>query len=62
MKEEPHDAQDEVPDVVDQLSVQQDLPHGFVEGAHVAHDADQVDALEYHLGEQTFLIKTSFSF
>ncbi len=46
MHKDSEDAEDEVPDMVDQLSVQEDLPERLVEGAHVAHDADQVDSLE----------------
>ena len=40
--------------MVDQLRVQNDLSDRFVEGAHIAHDADQMDAFEYHLGTKTF--------
>ena len=52
MDAEAAEAEDEIDDVVAQLGVGQDLAHRLVEGAHVAHDADQMNAFEYHLGRK----------
>ena len=56
MHEAAHDAEDEISDVVGQLRVEQNLPQGFVEDAHVAHYARQMDSFKYHLKKQKPII------
>lgn len=49
MPADPHEAEDEVHAVVEQLGVGEHLPRGLGQRALVAHDAHQVDAFHHYL-------------
>jgi hypothetical protein len=56
MNAESAETENEIENVITQFGVREYLTQWFVERAHVAHNADQMNAFKYHL-KKKFVIK-----